>query len=1155
MRWIKYLLVCLIIVVVIIGGGLGFLLTLDLNDHKERIAAMVERFTGRTLVLDGRVDLDLGELTSLELTDARFGNPDWATEPWMARLARGKVVINVRSLLEGPIVIEQFELDDAELHLESLKDGRNNWTFGAVDAASEDASPDSEFDPETDSDGFPLVLRHAQGEDLFFTLALPALPRRLEIHADELTQQETDDGLLHAKASGTLNERAIAVSGQYGPLGNLVKATDVQFDVQGSFDTLWIAGTAMIDDLTWPRRPTADLDISGPSIDDDTEMLGLPDLGNGGLDITFTVSPKAEGVVSNVSGNIGEYTAEATARAMELLSFRRFDVVASLGGPDLDNALRIAGIEGIPGGPFQLDGGISRDDRRLEFQAVRLSIAAADLKLDGSINDFRNIDEADLDLEVTGSNVERFRQLLGIPGAATGPFRIDANLNVQPGGEELLEASIETGILRVDVDGSIVGAAPDFSGTTLAFDGRGKNLAHFTDLFDVPNPIAEPFSISGQIQLGDRKLALANPAVLEVGDNRVAIDGTIAYELIGKDTVINARASGGDLARIAAMAGVTEFVPAVAFDVRSGVAITGKGYRLRGLDAKLGENEIKFDGLISNKKDLAGTSGTFSATGPEFGNLLADTESFEFADGPFEVSGNAELLTDAVRLQGIKATIAGATATLDAEVGLPLDTASGQFDLTASGPDLRAVLPVRPRWQPPAAPFDFRAKGSLADGLWSFEALDAQLADATLSGNGVFDQPPDLSRTQLTITADVPQLAALGTLDGRPLPPTHVSVDMGFAGTPKSFSIDPFKVLIDDGDIQGSLRAQLDRDIPDVDLRLVSKVVDLDALINDEADLTGETVSTEDAEELVPVDDDPSDGRLIPDTPLPLEQLKSIDASIDIDVDTLIFNKVSYTGIAIDGEILDGRLVVDRATASTPHGDLSATLSVLPSTTGADVTASLDGDRIYIGFGGERTPEQVENSPKVNTDIKLSGSGRTYRELASSVGGRVYVAAEQGQVPNTGLRFFAGGFFQELLTTLNPFVKEDPFTDLKCLVILLDVHDGIIEVNPGLVAQTDKIIVAARGDIDLTDEKVDIGFKTQPSSRLSISAAEFINPYMKVAGTLESPVLTLDPTGTLVTGGAAVATAGLSVLATALYNRVFRAKDPCAEAVKQWKKE
>ena len=32
----------------------------------------------------------------------------------------------------------------------------------------------------------------------------------------------------------------------------------------------------------------------------------------------------------------------------------------------------------------------------------------------------------------------RFRQLLGIPGAATGPFRIDANLNVQPGGEELL---------------------------------------------------------------------------------------------------------------------------------------------------------------------------------------------------------------------------------------------------------------------------------------------------------------------------------------------------------------------------------------------------------------------------------------------------------------------------------------------------------------------------------------------------------------------------------------------------------------------------------------------------------------------------------------------------------------------------------------------
>jgi hypothetical protein len=838
-----------------------------------------------------------------------------------------------------------------------------------------------------------------------------------------------------------------------------------------------------------------------------------------------------------------------------LLSFDRFDVNTAISGPDLDNAARIAGIESVPVGPFKLEGRVVRAGDRLEFDAVRLDIAAANLKLNGSINDFRNIDEADLDLTVAGSNVERFRDLLGIPGAATGPFRIDANLNVQPDGEELLDATIETGILSIGVDGSIVGEAPDFVGTTIGFNGKGKNLADFTNLFEMPNPIEEPFSIGGQVRFGEQQIALTSPLELEVGDNRFSIEGTIGHAPLETGTNINARATGQNIARIVAMAGVTEFVPQVAFDIRSGIEITGSAYRLRGLEAKLGDNQLKVDGEIGKAENFVGTSGTFSASGPGLGDLLADTDWFDFSDRPFEISGNAELLADSVRLRGIKANLAGAAATLDADVGLPLETASGQFDLTAAGPDLRAALPVRPSWQPPKAPFNIRAKGSLADGLWTFEALSAQLADATLTGSGVFDEPPDLSRTQLTIAFRAPELAALGALNGRPLPSTRVSIDMGFAGSPKSFSVEPFKASIDDGDIEGSLQAQLDGEIPEVDLRLASNVLNLDALIADEEELTGESVSAVDAEQIMPVDEEPGDGRLIADAPLPLEQLESLNARIDVDIETLVFNKISYTGLAIDGEIRDGRLVIDRASASTPHGDLSAALSILPSVNGANVTASFDGNRIYIGLTGERTPEQVANAPKFNADVDVAGSGRTYREVAATLAGKVAISAEGGRIPNTGLQFFAGGFFQELLTTLNPFVKEEPFTDLKCLVILLDVTDGKIAVDPGLVAQTDKINVAARGEIDLSSEKIDVGFKTQPSSRLSISAAEFINPYLKVAGTLENPALTLDPTGTLVTGGAAVATAGLSVLATAVWDRVFRAKDPCAAAVKEWQKD
>jgi len=105
-----------------------------------------------------------------------------------------------------------------------------------------------------------------------------------------------------------------------------------------------------------------------------------------------------------------------------------------------------------------------------------------------------------------------------------------------------------------------------------------------------------------------------------------------------------------------------------------------------------------------------------------------------------------ELLADMLRLQQIKAEIAGAAAALDAEIGLPLESASGRFDVVASGPNLRAVVPKRPRWTLPEAPFDIRAKGKLADGLWSFDALSAQLGEARLTGSGVFDQPRRILR-------------------------------------------------------------------------------------------------------------------------------------------------------------------------------------------------------------------------------------------------------------------------------------------------------------------------------------------------------------------------------------------------------------------------
>ena len=114
-------------------------------------------------------------------------------------------------------------------------------------------------------------------------------------------------------------------------------------------------------------------------------------------------------------------------------------------------------------------------------------------------------------------------------------------------------------------------------------------------------------------------------------------------------------------------------------------------------------------------------------------------------------------------------------------------------------------------------------------------------------------------------------------------------------------------------------------------------------------------------------------------------------------------------------------------------------------------------------------------------DIDLTGTGQTLRELAATLNARVRVISKGGRIPNNTNRagsILYGDFFAELFTTVNPFAKQEPFTNIVCYAILLDVVDGQLTTNPGIVIQTDKMNIASMGTIDLVTERLDLNFKT-----------------------------------------------------------------------------
>jgi hypothetical protein len=144
---------------------------------------------------------------------------------------------------------------------------------------------------------------------------------------------------------------------------------------------------------------------------------------------------------------------------------------------------------------------------------------------------------------------------------------------------------------------------------------------------------------------------------------------------------------------------------------------------------------------------------------------------------------------------------------------------------------------------------------------------------------------------------------------------------------------------------------------------------------------------------------------------------------------------------------------------------------------------------------------------------------------------------------------------EEMLNTINPLRKPDLYTDFECMIVPLSIEDGKVTGAPSIFASTAKIRAVAEGSVDLKTEKIKVGLRTTPRKIVSVSAGELFNPYVQIVGTLAAPRLAVDETGVLITGGAAVATGGLSLLARGIWNRLSKAGDACQQTSRQALKE
>ena len=207
------------VVVAVLITGYAILRSQDLNELKPLLAAQVERATGRQLLVDGPLDLNISFTPTLSVRGVRFANAVWGSRPFMLSVERLEVRVALLPLLSGQVDIEQVILSGADILIETDGLGRPNYQFGPTTRSDSG-------DESSKSDLVMPVIRDLSIDNATFTYRDGASGREHLLMLDKLALTGNGpDQPLSMQLLATLNEIPLSVRATLGAPSEMLKPT------------------------------------------------------------------------------------------------------------------------------------------------------------------------------------------------------------------------------------------------------------------------------------------------------------------------------------------------------------------------------------------------------------------------------------------------------------------------------------------------------------------------------------------------------------------------------------------------------------------------------------------------------------------------------------------------------------------------------------------------------------------------------------------------------------------------------------------------------------------------------------------------------------------------------------------------------------------
>ena len=211
---------------VLIACFIGTLFVIDVESYRSLIQSQSEAVLGRTLSIDGDIELDLSLSPTLAVHDVALANVEGGTRPEMARIGTLAIGVELLPLLRGDLRITHLTVIDADLILERGGNNVGNWVLSS-DVGAEEGEIGTMPLLQT------LVLRNSR------LTYVGLLNQRRVVEVDEASlSADSKESEIAVDIAGAVQGVKVSASGRVGSVASLfARSAEWPVDIAGRLGT------------------------------------------------------------------------------------------------------------------------------------------------------------------------------------------------------------------------------------------------------------------------------------------------------------------------------------------------------------------------------------------------------------------------------------------------------------------------------------------------------------------------------------------------------------------------------------------------------------------------------------------------------------------------------------------------------------------------------------------------------------------------------------------------------------------------------------------------------------------------------------------------------------------------------------------------------